>query len=143
MPPASAATPLPRPVKKWLVLGLAVVVIVVVSALTIYDLPAPPRARFLSIEPTGLSGTMVAVMNFNVTIWAAGPIPAGGLDLRLESLNNGTVCHSADYNNSQPIPGTATLGWRVSVAACLPLGSLSYRFILEVSGTQVDTRTVT
>ncbi len=95
-PPALAPRPLPRSVKKWLVLVLAVVVIVAITALTISSLPGPPpipltvsdRSTTGLIEGnlTDISSLNPALLNVTATTYAnqTGQ-PSSTLVLRVET----------------------------------------------------------
>ncbi len=126
------------------IVAAVVVVGVVFAVIAIRE--SSPRTHLVAIEKTGVSGAMVLVMNFNVTIHAAGPIPSQGLQLVVVSLNNGSVYHEAVYLNSEPINASTDLMWPVGVVIspwALTSTYFSYYFLLNVSGTQVDSRTVT
>ncbi len=126
--------------------NLAIAAAVATVALVVAVLASSPRAHFVAIEKAGVSGSMLLVMNFNVTIHTAGPVPYQELHLLVESLDNGSVYHEAVYTNPDPINASTDLVWHVAVVVspwALISTYFSYYFLLSVGGTQVDSRTVT
>jgi len=140
-PPASFPPP-PKRKSRAALIAIVIVVVAVIAIIAAATLLIQPKAQFVSITKTGLSGNS---MIFQVTMHTeAASIGVDKLHVNIESLQNGGTFDSVQYYNIDTIPAGRTFSWDVDVLVDPnSLSAFTYEFVLEVNGNAMDTSTVT